>query len=117
MYKAGYGERSKLKNTIKAVYDEALRIAEKEHEVKRTPKGWHKTFARIMAEHNENIRKISHSGRNGGDAVLFKKFELYSEMNEVEHDKAQHVPPGLVNSSDQMEEDRIKAFEDTPSSS
>lgn len=100
MVKAGYGDRKKQKKSLKDVFVEATKLAEKEHGVKRTAKGWQKKFTRMKQEYTAFVAKLSESGRDGDDEGLFDTPEFYERMHELERGKARHDPPAVLCTED-----------------
>ena len=96
MVAAGYGNRKEQKKSLKEVFELAVKLAERENNIKRTAKGWQKKFTRIKQDYSAYIAKISISGRDGDDEGLYDKPEYFKQMHELEHNKARHAPPAVL---------------------
>lgn len=77
---------------------ECVDIEHRNHNAKRSVKGWMKKFTRMKAKYTAFVTKIGASGSSAGDYDLFNTPPLppfYKEMYEVENRKGWHDPPSL----------------------
>lgn len=87
MSNAGYIYSKRQKKSSKNVLAEAIKLAEKEHGIWRTPKERLKEVTRVKQYYSGFVTKVSQSGRYGDDNNLHDTQKYFELMHGIEKEK------------------------------
>lgn len=91
--KAGYGAPGG--SSLKDVFARAVALAESEHGIKRTAKGWNKKFSRMRVQYNAFLARLVQAGRDpderGLPPGLPEEPYFFRIMHEMETGRRNHL--------------------------